>query len=78
MNIDKSTAIEERPLSSEPSKLLLTAMNWKRIERRLKEVVTNVYDVKVKQLIKTITTLAANNIILESRIQGYQRALKNE
>ena len=43
-------------------------MDWKKIKKKLKEVVTNVYNIKVKQLTKMITTLAAINIILESRI----------
>ena len=74
----KEVAIEERPLSSKSFKLLLTATDWKKIEKKLKEVVTNIYNVKVKQLTKTITTLAATNIIFELHIQGYQQALKNE
>lgn len=66
--LPKAAATEERPLSSKSSKSLLTAMDWKKIKKKLKEVVTNVYNIKVKQLTKMITTLAAINIILESRI----------
>jgi hypothetical protein len=76
--LPKEAAAEERPSSSESSKSVLTAADWRRIERKLKEVVANVFDTRVKELTETIKSLAATNILLESRIQGYQRALKND
>ena len=69
--LSKAAVIEEQPSFSKSSKLLLTATDWKKIEIKLKEVVTNIYDIKVKQLTKMITILATINIILELYIQGY-------
>jgi DDE superfamily endonuclease/Tc5 transposase DNA-binding domain len=71
-------AEEERPSSSESSNSVLTAQDWKKIERLLKEVVTNVYDKRVQKLNDTIQDLATTNILLQYKIEGYQRALQNE
>ena len=49
-----------------------------RIKKKLKEVIINVFDYRVKELSNTIQSLAAMNIILKSRIKGYQRALQNK
>jgi hypothetical protein len=68
-------AEEERPSSSESSKSLLDAQDWKKIERLLKEVVTDVYDKRVQKLNDTIQDLATTNILLQYKIEGYQRAL---
>ena len=57
---------------------MLTAQDWKKIERLLKEVVTNVYDKRVQKLNDTIQDLATTNILLQYKIEGYQRALQNE
>jgi len=67
----KKTPIEDRPLSSKSSKSALTAADWGRIERKLKEVVVNIFDTRVKELSNTIQSLATTNILLELRIQGY-------
>ena len=66
--LSKEATIEERPSSSESSKSVLTVADWKRIEKKLKDVVTNVFDLRVKELTDTIKNLAATNILLESRI----------
>ena len=50
----KKTPIEYRPLLSKSSKSALTAADWRRIERKLKEVVVNVFDTRVKDLSSTI------------------------
>jgi hypothetical protein len=52
-------AKEERPSSSESSKSLLDAQDWKKIERLLKEVVTDVYDKRVQKLNDTIQESAS-------------------
>jgi hypothetical protein len=74
----KEPTTEERPLSSDSNKSVLSARDWVRIEAKLQEVVTNVFDSRVKLLSNTIKHLSTSNILLESRILGYQRALQNE
>ena len=74
----KGPTKEERPLSSDSNKSVLSARDWVRIEAKLQEVVTNVFDSRVKLLSNTIKHLSTSNILLESRILGYQRALQNE
>lgn len=76
--LPKETIIEQRPSSSESSDSLLNHHDWQRIERKLKELVADVGDTRVRKLTSTIKNLAATNILLESRIKGYQQALKNE
>ena len=66
--LPKEASEQERPSSSESSKSILTAQDWKKIEKKLKEVVTDAFDTRVKELTKTIQNLAATNILLESRI----------
>jgi hypothetical protein len=74
----KEAPAEERPSSSESSNSMLTAKDWRRIEKLLKEVVTNTFDKRVQRLNDTVQNLATTNILLEARISGYQRALQNE
>ena len=74
----KEPTIEERPLSSDLNKSVLSARDWVRIEAKLQEVITNVFNSRVKLLSNTIKHLSTSNILLESRILGYQRALQNE
>jgi hypothetical protein len=76
--LPKEASLDERTSSSESSKSVLTANDWRKIEQKLKAVVTDVLDVRVGELTKTIKNLAATNILLEERIKGYQRALQNE
>ena len=74
----KKAFIGERPSSSESSSSILTAQDWRKIERMLKEVVADTFDKRVRTLNDTIQNLATTNILLEARITGYQRALQNE
>ena len=68
----------ERPSSSESSNSVLTANDWRKIERMLKEVVNDMHSKKVRKLNDTIQSLATSNILLEHKIKGYERALQNE
>lgn len=74
----KEAPAEERPSSSESSKSILAAQDWRKIEKMLKEVVADIFDKRVRTLNDTIQNLATTNILLETRITGYQRALQNE
>jgi hypothetical protein len=44
----------------------------------LKEMVTDIFNKRVRTLNDIIQNLATTNILLETRITGYQRALQNE
>jgi hypothetical protein len=57
---------------------VLKAQDWKKIERLLKEVVTDIHDKKAQKLNNTIQDLTITNILLQHKIEGYQRALQNE
>jgi hypothetical protein len=46
----KKASGEERPSSSESSDSILTARDWRRIEKILKEVVINIFDPRVQKL----------------------------
>ena len=74
----KEPTTEERPSSSDSNKSVLLARDWVRIKAKLQEVITNVFNSRVKLLSNTIKHLSITNILLESRILGYQRALQNE
>lgn len=50
----KEAPTEERPSSSESSNSPLTAHDWRKIEKMLKEVVTNVFGKRVRTLNNTI------------------------
>ena len=54
MFLVKKTPIEHRPSLSKSSKLALTAIDWRRIERKLKDVIINVFNTRVKELSNTI------------------------
>ena len=69
--LPKKASIDKRPLSSESSKSVLTANNWKKIEQKLKAIVTDVFDSQVSELIETIRNLAITNILQEEQIKGY-------
>ena len=53
---------------SKSSKLVLTAANWRRIKVKLKEVITDIFNKRVKELSNHIQGLAVRNIILKLRI----------
>lgn len=69
---------EERPSSSESSKSVLQAEDWRRIETLLRKVVSDVYHQDTKILSSTMHHLLTENIILKLRCQGLEEALVNE
>ena len=66
--LPKEDNIEERPLSRESFKSILIAANQKRIKKKFKEVITNIFNIKVKELTSTIRGLVIINILLKSQI----------
>jgi hypothetical protein len=56
--------IEEQSSSNESTYSALSASDWRKIERLLKEVVTDVFDKRARKLNDTIQDLATSNIIL--------------
>jgi len=69
--MEKEASMKDGPSSSKSSKLVLTAADWVRIKKKLKEVIVNVFDSRVKELSNTIQSLAVTNIILKSQVKGY-------
>jgi hypothetical protein len=69
---------DSRPSSSDSSRSILQAEDWRRIERLLNRVVTDIYDKNAKKLSSTMHHLSTENIILKLRCQGLESALQNE
>lgn len=69
---------DERPSSSESSRSILQAEDWRRIERLLKDVVSDFYDQNTKKLSSTIHHLSTENILLKLRCQGLEKAISTE
>jgi hypothetical protein len=71
--LSKEAFLDERPSSSESSKSTLSAKDWRKIERKLKAVITDVLDVRdirARELTKIVKNLSATNILLEEQIKG--------
>jgi hypothetical protein len=69
---------DSRPSSSDSSRSILQAEDWRKIERLLKDVVTDVYAKNTKKLSSTMHHLSTENILLKLRCQGLESALLNE
>ena len=77
--IDKfSNKDEDRPSSSSSTKTVIKAEDWKRIEKLLQHVVTDIYDKKAKQLSNTIHHLSTENMLLRMQNNGLKKHLVNE
>lgn len=68
----------QRPSSSESSRSVLQADDWRRIERLLKKAVADLHDENTKKLSLTMHHLSTENIMLKSRCKGLEEALLNE
>jgi hypothetical protein len=55
----------KRSLSNKLGRLILTANNWRRIRRLLKEVVIDFYDKKVRKLNNILMALFTENILFK-------------
>lgn len=69
---------DERPSSSESSRSVLKAEDWRRIEKLLKRVVINYRDPNTQKLSNTIHALSVQNLLLTDEITGLRKALQNE
>tara|TARA_R110002003_G_scaffold410_1_gene19556 strand:+ start:3648 stop:5516 length:1869 start_codon:yes stop_codon:yes gene_type:complete len=67
-----------RPSSSGSSTSVLSASDWRKIERLLRQAVDNIYDVNAKKLSRTIHTISAKNSVLQHEINNLREALANE
>ena len=63
---------EKQSSSNEFTHSALSASDWRKIEKLLKEVVTNVFNKHTYKLNNTIQDLATLNIILQYRVVGYK------
>ncbi|KAF1998854.1 hypothetical protein P154DRAFT_438325, partial [Amniculicola lignicola CBS 123094] len=52
--------------------------DWRKIERLLRQVVTNIYDTRSRQLSQTIHSISVRNILLENENNRLKEALVNE
>jgi hypothetical protein len=66
------------PSSSDSSRSILQAEDWRRIKRLLNRVVTDIYDKNTKKLSAIMHHLSTENIILKLCCQGLESALQNE
>ncbi|CEL05785.1 hypothetical protein ASPCAL06900 [Aspergillus calidoustus] len=69
---------DSRPSLSDSSRSILQAEDWRKIEKLLNRVVTDIYDKNTKKLSSTMHHLSTENIILKLRCQGLESALQNE
>ena len=59
-----NTKLDDRPSLSELSHSILTADDWRKIQRLLKEVVTDTYNKQAQLLTNTVINLTTENKIL--------------
>ena len=69
---------DDRPSSSDSTGSVLSASDWRKIERLLREVVSNVYDTRSRQLSHTIHSISVRNVLLENENNRLREALVNE
>lgn len=68
----------ERPSSSESWSSVLSASDWRKIERLLRQVVDDIYDKRSQKLSQTIHSISARNNLLQHENQRLKEALINE
>ncbi|KAF1976803.1 hypothetical protein BU23DRAFT_565482 [Bimuria novae-zelandiae CBS 107.79] len=68
----------ERPSSSESTTSVLSASNWRKIERLLRQVVEDVHNSRSRQLSQTIHTIAIQKQLLQHENERLREALINE
>jgi hypothetical protein len=66
---------ESRPSTSESSRSMLGAEDWKRIRKLLQSVVADVYDKNTKKLSTVMHNLSTENILLKICCEGLETAL---
>ena len=70
-----TTPQDDRPSSSESSTSILSAGDWKRIEKLLKKTVRNMHDEKSQKLHRTINHLTTECVLLKLQVKGLENAL---
>ena len=68
----------ERPSSSESNTSVLSASDWRKIERLLRKVVQDVTDSSVRQLSQTVHTMAVRTTLVQHENEQLKSALVNE
>lgn len=66
------------PSLSNSTDSVLSALDWRKIERILRQVVSNIYDKQASQLCETIHTISVRNQLLHHKNQVLKGALVNE
>lgn len=69
---------EDRPSSSSSTNTVIAVEDWKRIEKLLHNVVSNIYDKKTQQLSNTMHALSTENMLLQMQNDGLKKRLINE
>ena len=69
---------EDRPSSSSSKGSAIAVEDWKRIEKLLHNVVSNIYDKKAQKLSNTMHALSVENMLLKQQINGLEKSLINE
>jgi hypothetical protein len=64
--------IESRPSSSGSTTSITPAEEWRRLEKLVKTVVTDIYDQEAMQLKDTVLHLSTENVLLRNEIEGLQ------
>jgi hypothetical protein len=68
----------ERPSSSDTTISVLSASDWRKIERLLRQAVKDIDDLRSKQLSQTIHTMAVQKTLLQHENEQLKEALVNE
>jgi hypothetical protein len=67
-----------RASSCDSSTSVLSASDWRKIERLLREVATSIYDKSTQQLSQTIHSISVRNVLLKDENTRLKEALINE
>ena len=68
----------DRPSSSESSRSVLTADDWRRIQKLLRELINDRHDQRAQVLSNTIHSLTVQCVLLQSENTGLKKALINK
>lgn len=69
---------QSRPSTSESSRSILGAEDWRKIKKLLHDVVEDVYSENTRKLSLAMHNLSTENILLKLQCEGLQIALQNE
>ena len=69
---------DDRPSSASSTHSVIAAEDWKRIEKLLQHVVSDIYDKKAQQLSNTMHALSVENMLLKQQNDGLKQSLINE